>query len=260
MFLEDTPRLRAERWPMWVGMLCLAAFWVVMDIVEPRDATMVVAVGVLYGTLILSALIAAIMNRMKLRRVVRALRSLGDASRSTVLAELPDQSAAILERVVSWHGRPEIDGLIERFRFSPIDQGETRILAHASWGAAAITAILIVSPLLPTWGRISLSAVAAVFTLTGARLNARGRDSNRWFEVSPFGLSEVDGDGSVRRVLWGMPLVLRNNQAAKRFDLSVQDAPGVIEIPYAVVQLERMLELIVEKGGLTPEAGLSPEP
>jgi hypothetical protein len=126
-----------------------------------------------------------------------------------------------------------------------------------SWAAAIIAALPIASADVPVWGRIVLAGVAAAFGIMGGWLRRRSSRLAGTFEVSPFGFSEVRGAG-LRRVLWEMPLVLRNNRRAHRFELSVHGAPGQIDIPYAVVQIERLVGLIIERGGLVGEPPKQP--
>jgi len=77
------------------------------------------------------------------------------------------------------------------------------------------------------------------------------------FEVSPFGLSEIHDDGTIRRIVWGAGVTLRNHASRRRLELFVTSADSCIDIPYSVVGFSRLVGLIVAKGGFVvdgPEA------
>jgi hypothetical protein len=96
----------------------------------------------------------------------------------------------------------------------------------------------------------AIAAACVVALCVAALWCRRGLSAfNRIVEVTPFGLSEIREDGTIRRILWGQGLTLRNHEMRRRIELSVQDASLRIEIPYSVVGCARLAELIVKRGG-----------
>jgi hypothetical protein len=225
---------------------------------------MAAAVGLYYAALLVLGVSQRVRYSVRQKKDIEALRSLSDASRSEVLSGLRGEPVGVLiEREVLWHGRPEITGVVERFKFSPVDQRQARLMMLALWSGAAVGglafAVAFAGAGIPSGVKIAAVALTISLGVSGARASKRRRELVRSFEVSPFGLSEVRPGVGIRRVLWDMPLVLRNNQRAKRLELSVYGAPGFIDIPYGVIQLERLIQLIVEKGDLRCQERLSGE-
>jgi len=250
VLLDDDARLPRNRWAPWAGLATVVGYFGFVDLVEPSELPMLAAVAALYGAVLLSLVVTKVRRRLSMRRQIALLRGLSDASRAKVLSGLLGPVDFLLEREVSWHGRPVVEGLIERFSFSPVDRREARILAVLSWITAAALVVMAAALDLPVWATKGIEGLAIMSAIAGVLQRRRLEDLSRSFAVSPFGLSEVCGT-HVRRVLWEMPIVLRNNRAAKRFELSLSGAPGHIDIPYTVVQVERLLTLIVENGGLS---------
>jgi hypothetical protein len=189
-------------------------------------------------------------HRWQIRRALRILRRLPAVNRTAVLDGLDDEHAkAYFEYRLAEHGEPQSIGVVERFGFSPVDRREFAILTLVTAIAAVLVLVAPVSMGLDGVWRITAygCALALAFAVW---ILLRGSDQlSRTFEVSPFGLSEVLPDASVRRLLWGYGIVLRNRPWLRRIELAPPDHPDSINIPYSVVGFDRLVEEILNKGG-----------
>jgi hypothetical protein len=186
----------------------------------------------------------------QIRVVLRQLRRFDVETRAAILKTLDnDQAEAYLASRLEEHGAPSTVGLIERFGFSVVDIRELKFL---TWITAVAAAGLLVAP----FALVSQDALRFVSLACGIALAAAARTLyqhvqtlDRQFEVSPFGLSEIAGDGSVLRLYWDGQLSLRNRPWLRRIELAVESETARIEIPYSVVGFERLVQLIVTNGG-----------
>jgi hypothetical protein len=193
-------------------------------------------------------------HRWQIRRAVRFLRRLTAVDRTAVLDGLDDNHArAYFEYRLAEHGEPQATGVVERFGFSPVDRRELTIL---TWVTAIAAGLALVAPLSTSfdgWRRIAALGFAVALAAVVWLLFRRADQLSRTFEVSPFGLSEALPDGSVRRLLWGYGIVLRNRPWLRRVELALSDSPASIKIPYSVVGFDRLVEEILTKGGFKDE-------
>jgi hypothetical protein len=241
----------------WI--LFTAAFGAALEgLGEPLEVQLQYLVAAL-GLVCLGGLIVVILLRglaaWRVRRAVHLLRRFDAGRRETLLSGLPNASVrAALQRSLEPHGAPTIEGLVERFKFSPIDRREITAMMWAVL-AAGVAAVFMQRAVGPgtlrsvVLGGCSLLLLGIALTFGWALVKWQ-----RTFEVSPFGLSELGAEGSVRRIYWHAPLVLRNRPRLRRCELSIAGDADHIDIPYSVVGFERLIELILVRGGF-PQAG-----
>jgi len=120
------------------------------------------------------------------------------------------------------------------------------------WITACCAGLLLVGPLIFALRTpMRVISLTCAFGLAGVvqALRTISAQMGRVFEVSPFGLSEIAADGSIRRLLWGYGLTLRNRPWLRRLELSPKDVSDHLDLPYAIVGFERLVELIFDKGG-----------
>jgi len=189
-------------------------------------------------------------HRWQIRRALRILRRLAPVNRTAVLDGLDDERArAYFEYRLAEHGEPQSIGVVEKFGFSPVDHRELGIL---TWVTAIAAVLALVAPasmgLAGAWRVTAYGCALALASAVWILLRESDQRS-RSFQVSPFGLSEVLPDGSVRRLLWGYGIVLRNRPWLRRIELAPSDSPDSINIPYSVVGFDRLVEEILTKGG-----------
>ena len=69
----------------------------------------------------------------QIRRAIRVLRSFDASGRDRIYSVIEDEHAkAYFEYHLADHGEPETAGLVERFRFSPVDMRESPLMTWAS--------------------------------------------------------------------------------------------------------------------------------
>ena len=68
-------------------------------------------------------------------------------------------------------------------------------------------------------------------------------------ELTPFAIIEVRADGRRRWLYWTQPLELRNYRWLRRLELAPQGGQGHIPIHYARIGFERLLAVVLERGG-----------
>ena len=242
------PRMPPFNWvAFFSGLAGVYGYFQFVNFLNPSPRTML---AVIMSIHVGGALLAARRRWVafwQVRRTTHWLRQFDEEQRATILgtAFLPLE----IQYELVEHGHPEQAGVVDRFTFSPVDRRELRVLMGTALGGAA--AILITMMALEMNAMTHAIAAACVVALCVAVLWCRRglSEINRIFEVTPFGLSEIREDGTVRRIVWGQGLTLRNHEMKRRIEVSVQDAPFRIEIPYSVVGFARLAELIVERGG-----------
>ena len=199
-------------------------------------------------------------GRLRLRRAIRLLRRLDAAGREAALRGVyPKQVREQVADLLAEEGAPESDGFVERFRFSPTDRRWNRVYYWLGFFLA--TALLALGILvLPHRSASAVVAIGSAVIVAPCLwwLRQRERRFANVLEISRFGLTEVDAGGTVRRVVWGQTLVLRNRTRLQRVELtSVNGDPG-IRVPYDLVGFNRALDLIIEYGGFVFSADEPP--
>lgn len=235
------------------GIAGIFVYFQFVQLVEPSpSATLAVIMSIHAGRALFAARRRYVAFR-QVRRTIYWLRQFDDEQRVSMFG--PDMLPLEIEHQLLAHGRPEQLGIVDRFTFSPIDCRELRVLTWTALGGAAL--ILVMMMALEMGATIRAIAVVCAVTLCAAALVCRRGLSmmRRVFEVTPFALSEIREDGTMRRIAWGHGVTLRNNAKRRRIEVSVQSAPFRIEIPYSVVGFARLAELIVKEGGF-----VQPEP
>jgi hypothetical protein len=238
------------------GAIAFLTLYITLYVVFEPPLEVVVSVELV----LLSGVYAAVGGRhavqaWRIRQAVRVLRTFDVQGRQAILNSLDDERAkAYFEFRLVDHGSPEATGLVERFAFSPVDIREVTVL---TWVTACCAGGLLISAFAfglsePTRagslaGGVGLAGLVLILSRKSARMG-------RTFEVSPFGLSEIASNGSIRRLLWGYGLTLRNRPWLRRIELSPAGELDYIAIPYTVVGFERIAELILRKGGFCDKA------
>jgi hypothetical protein len=236
----------------WVGIMVFVLEFVLAAVFNPQSGLMFAIVGAVYSVVFVFIWSRRGLVAWQVRRVVHHLRRFDAAKRATILGDLDDeQTQAYLEYRLGDHGTPEATGLVERFTFSPVDRQEMRV---AMWGSTlAAVGISLPVAILDLTDATRVIAIGCVLLLVViATMLRRGLSRlQRVFEVSPFGLSEIVADGTVRRLFWGYGLTLRNRRWRRRIELSHAGDGAFIDIPYSVVGFARLVEVILAKGGFT---------
>jgi len=187
--------------------------------------------------------------RWRIRRTVHFLRGLTAESRNAVFDQVPEGDKAYFEHQLAEHGAPQAAGVVERFEFSPVDRRELAFVTGVTTVVAVLT-FLAGAPIgfanMRGTGMLSCALVSSIGVFLMLRKSEQLSSS---FEVSPFGISEVLPNGSVRQLLWGYGLLLRNRPWLRRIEVGPENEPQPIAIPYSVVGFDRLLTAIIEKGG-----------
>ena len=233
----------------WAAIGANVLYLVAVVLFQPKLEHVYGTIAVLYIVAMIWVVGRRVALAWRLRVAVRVLRQFDPPRRARILAELDDEpTQAYLERRVDEHGGPTVSGSVERFEFSPVDRRE---LTVAAW-CALVTAWAVLLPViaLQTTGVLRGLALtsAALLAVLGIMLRSSASRTRRAFEVSPFGLSEVKWDGSVRRVPWTPEMALRNRPWLRRIEVSVANG-GLIEIPYSVIGFTRLVEIIAARAG-----------
>jgi hypothetical protein len=229
------------------GIAGIFVYFQFVQLVEPSPrATLAVIMSIHAGRALFAARRRYVAFR-QVRRTIHWLRQFDAEQRATILGT--DMLPLAIEHQLLEHGHPEQLGVVDRFTFSPVDCRELRVLTWTAVGGAA--AILVMMMALDMSAMMRAIAAVCVVTLCAAALVSRRGLSmmRRVFEVTPFALSEIREDGTIRRIVWGHGVTLRNHAKRRRIEVSTQSAPFRIEIPYSVVGFARLAELIVKKGG-----------
>jgi hypothetical protein len=237
------------------GLAAIYLYFRAMEFLNPSPAVMLGLIVSISMGQVLYAVGRRAINFWQLRKTVHLLRQFDAEQRATMFA------GALVPLELGYRladqGHPERIGLVDRFTFSPTDLRELSIMAWTS--VVAAVGILVTTTVLEMPVAVWLIAVGCVaLRCITAVLCLRGRSRmRRAFEVSPFGLSEIHDDGTIRRIVWGAGVTLRNHASRRRIELSVTSADSCIDIPYSVVGFSRLVGLIVAKGGFVvdgPEA------
>jgi hypothetical protein len=239
----------------WAAIGASLVNFAVVIVFQPSAGLVYSVIGCGYAGVLLWVLGRGALFHWQIRRFIRGLRRFDTPERAKILSGLDNEAAqAYLERKVAEHGEPEVVGLVERFTFSPVDRRESNLLM---WGSAlAAGAVLMPAIALPVGNVTRAISIACATALIGTGVTIRNRAPRflRAYEISPFGLAEVAADGGVRRLSWGYGLTLRNRPWLRRIELAPAGSSECIDIPYSVVGFERLVELILTKGGFSSEA------
>lgn len=236
----------------------LAMVLVVLDcifvgVVQPTPEATFSVIGPLYGGFLLGIGVWRAAKAWRVRSIVRQLTRFDDAQRARILRSIPSGPAqALLRRLSDEHGDSATTGVVEQFQFSAVDR---RQIATAMWGSAAMA----LAALVPTFTvaessreRLATICMAAILTISAVAFRLLANSRRRVFELSPFAISEIHPDSSIRRLYWGGAARLTNRRWLRRIELA--DGRGAtISIPYSVVGFERLFQLILERGGFFPE-------
>ena len=135
--------------------------------------------------------------------IVWQLRQASTADRARMLAELePAKLRNRVAEILDQDGTNDIVGDVEQF---PFPRGLHRLAARAYWGAWAVALIMLAVAALvpaPLWLRC-LPVLVAASAAYGAWLAARReRTYESVIEITPFRVTELFPDGSMRTVLF----------------------------------------------------------
>jgi hypothetical protein len=247
------PRMPPYRWRVfWLGIMAFVLELVLADVFDSLPWLMFAIVGAVYSVVFVFIWGRRGLVAWRVRRVVHHLRRFDAAKRATILGGLDDeQTQAYFDYRLGDHGAPEVTGLVERFTFSPVDRQEMKVAMWgstlAAFGISLPVAILDLNDAMRAIAFGVMLLLVMIATMLRRGLSRLQRD----FEVSPFGLSEIVADGTVRRLFWGYGLTLRNRRWLRRIELSHASDRAFIDIPYSVVGFKRLVELVLTKGGFT---------
>lgn len=254
MCLGTTPRMPPSRFGIAavIAAILLIAYFTVASLVGEGVTYWVLPVS--WGLSLAVALSRTVQQARRRRQVVRYLRQFDTSQRLPALLAMNEHWGLEPLHAAAAHGAPEQRGLTERFAFSKIDRRECDIFFWISV-AGAVLAVGTAATVTVN-GVIRLIAFASVpgFAMLVRHLNRKQTELRRVFEVSPFGLSEIS-DERTRRVLWSNQLMLRNVPQRQQLEIGPATGSDCIAIPYALVGINRMLELILAYGGFVPAQG-----
>jgi hypothetical protein len=214
--------------------------------------------GLVTGGAALTLSLAQLLKQVwTVRSVVRQLRRLSPARMKQALDLFEDLDVrTYLATLLHARGMTLQPGPTERFGFSAFDRRENKWFLWTAWGTTVLGVIAAIG--LPDdstrWRAVSIALAAASLAFV-MLLEHRGRRLQRIFEISTFGLSEVQGDGGIRRVHWTEHLTLEDRRWHRRIEVARMGSDDdAIVIPYAIVGFDRAIELILERGGFTPKS------
>jgi hypothetical protein len=234
----------------WAGIGALVLYWITIDSFDVRPETIFAVEAWAYGAALVGIIGRRVLVMWRIRRVIRLLRQFDTTQRAELLGKLEDDGAqAYLEHRLAEHGEPTTIGLVERFAFSRVDQREATVAMWASIVSAVGALIPVLALRAAESTQVWAASCASVLVFLALMLWRRQRVLRRVYDVSPFGLTAIEPDGSVRRLSWAGGLTLRNRPWLRRIELARFGSPAFIGIPYSVVGFERMVELVIEKGG-----------
>ena len=231
-------------WALVIG----AVFWLWGSTPIGQRIDLFVIIFALFGALVaLMALWAA----WRVRRAVHRLRSLAPDDRDEVLGQhIAPEARDFYAKRLAAEGSVEVDGVVERFPFSPVDRRETFALF---WGAAAIATISLavahgVGGVHQGWRGLALAA-GMLAVLTMPVFSRRSYRLASVIELTPFAIIEVRADGRRRWLYWRQPLTLQNRPWLRRVDLAPQGSRDHIPLHYARVGFDRLITVVLDRGG-----------
>ncbi len=238
----------ATRLVFWLGFAGNAVYILAIVIIQPTPAQVWRAWLSFVGAIAAVLAVRHLFWAWQLRRVVRALRSLGTHQPVQALSELDDDDVReALSQLVEAHGSPEQVGDAERFMFSPIDRRERFVLKWLCLFAAL--AILLSQVFIQTEGGSARNTYLTILGLcaAAASIDRTERQLSRAFEVSREGLTEIWPDDR-RSIRWSSRLELRDQPLLRQIVLRSPDDGVRIAIPYSVVGFRRLLALVISQG------------
>jgi hypothetical protein len=237
----------------WTAIGANVLYLIAMVVLQPEPELVYSVVACVYASVFIWFSARRVMLVWQVRRAVMILRRFDTPQRSNILGGLDDEAVqAYLQRRLDDHGQPTTVGLVERFEFSPVDRRE---YAAATWASIAAAAGVLTPAFALSAGSVGRTvAVCCAAGLVALSLVLRRIASqfDRVFEVSHFGIAEVQADGSVRHIPWARDLSVRNRPWLRRIEL--RDGRTSIDVQCSVVGSERLFKLILSRGGFSDEA------
>ena len=205
----------------------------------------------LWSWIVLSVIVcvASVTRRMwRLRRFVHFTRMLGNDAREQELAVIPlPETRKFLRRQIAAHGEPVVDGLVQRFTFSPVDRTEF-VTLYVLGAVIAVTAALVaLAPRTPGW-RLLIGLITPLALLVMGQIRQRLQRLNGAIEISPFAVSWVKSEARTVRVPLDQPLTLTHEPRRRRWVLRPAGSKNALDLPYALVGLEDAVNRILELG------------
>lgn len=195
--------------------------------------------------------VVALWTAWRVRRVAHRLRSLAPDDRDEVLGQhMAPEARDFYAKRLAAEGSVEVDGVVERFPFSAVDRREALALF---WGATTIATITLavahgVGGVHEGWRGLAL-ATGMLAVLAMPVLSRRSYRLASVIEVTPFAIIEVRTDGRRRWLYWRQPLTLQNRPWLRRLDLAPQGSRDRIPLHYARVGFDRLIAVVLERGG-----------
>lgn len=199
--------------------------------------------------LIVVVSIATVTRRMwRLRRFVHFARMLGNVAREEELAAIKiPETRKFLRRQIAAHGEPVVDGLVQRFTFSPVDRTELVTLYVLGAVIAVTAALAALAPRTPGW-RLLIGLITPLALLVMGQIRKRLQLLSGAIEISPFGVSWVQSEKRVLSVRLDQPLALMHEPRRRRWLLQPAGSKRALNLPYALVGLEDAVNRILELG------------
>src|SRR5688572_3972850 len=126
--------------------------------------------------IVLSVAVAlgSVTRRMwRIRRFVHFTRMLGDHGRERELAAIRiPEARTFLRRQIAAHGEPVVDGLVQRFTFSPVDRTELVALYVMGAVIAVTAALAALAPRTPGW-RLLIGLITPLSLLVMGQIRER---------------------------------------------------------------------------------------
>ena len=232
-----------------VWAIVVAVCYLLWNTTPPADrVTRFAIIFAVFGAIVL---LVALWAAWRVRGVINRLRSLAPDDRDEVLGQhLTPEAREFYAKRLAAEGSVEFDGLVERFPFSPLDRRETLVLfwAAAAIGAIALAAALGIGGLEQAWREAAL-AIGMGAVVAMPVLSRRFYRLASVIELTPLAIIEVRADGRRRWLYWTQPLELRNYRWLRRLELAPKGGQGHIPIHYARIGFDRLLAVVLERGG-----------
>jgi hypothetical protein len=250
---QDQRATFQERFRLLWAIAAGACYWLWYSLPGPSRVFVFASI---FGVAGLVALIWALQVALRIRRVINRLRSMAPEERDEVMGRhFSPEIREFYEKRLAAEGSIEFDGVVERFPFSPVERREA---VSAFWGATIAAGIMLSAALglLGTpdaWRGLELF-VGAIAVVAMPILTRRLERLSTVIEVTPFAIIEVRPGGQRRWLYWRQPLAIRNRRWLRRVELSPNGARDFIPLHYARVSFDRLLALVLERGGFKQES------
>ncbi|HTA72732.1 MAG TPA: hypothetical protein VK733_00605 [Gemmatimonadaceae bacterium] len=205
-----------ERTQLILSLALGAAVFTAMNY-DTSQVWLVILAGFLFVVVV-----SYVRRALAVRRMVRALRRLDPAFRRQVVNSINSESVRdYYDQRLRLEGDADVAGVVERYPFAPSDRSEQ---TRRYWTLMLVAGLALASPILwphmAVWQRaIALTVVLICLGLL-AMNRRRMRRLDTVLEVSPYGLAEIQPDGTRRVLTFNQPLACRVNRWRSRVEVA----------------------------------------